>query len=158
MRVGAPATVQEMGSMANRRGRWSEFDVALERLCTRRLDDEEFVRIHLDALHVKKRVGGEARYDAIVTITGLSRSGRTDVLGFDVGDSESCDFWTRLLSRLRARGLRRVDVAESGDHAGLEDAVRAVFPGARFKSSNVAAAWVPAKRDDCRRRPRNPGS
>lgn len=137
--------------MADRRERRREFDEVLEELCTRRLDGDEFVRIHIDATYVKKRVDGEARYDAIVAVIGLARSGSTDVLGFDVGDSESCEFWTRLLVGLRARGLRGVTMIESADHAGLEEAVGAVFPRARFDSSNsVPPPWVPTRHDGSR--------
>lgn len=106
----------------------------LEFLCTRRLDREAFPRVYIDATYVKACVAGRAVFEAIVAAVGATTEGQVEILGFDVGDSESRRFWERLLFVLRARGLRDVtEVLTSEDHGGLREALASVFPGADLR-------------------------
>lgn len=120
----------------------------LEWLCTRRLDHESFTRVYLDATYVKTRAHGEPRFEAIIAAVGAGRDGHVEVLGIDVGDSESQRFWERLLFVLRVRGLHGVaEILTDEEHGGLEQAVAAVFPTARvarISDDDPLAAGQPA--------------
>jgi putative transposase len=54
----------------------------------------------------------------VVFATGVSADGRREVLGFDVGDSESGAFWTAFLRSLKVRGLHGVQLVMSDAHTG----------------------------------------
>jgi putative transposase len=73
----------------------------------------------------------------VVVATGVSADGRREVLGFDVGDSESGAFWTGFLRALKARGLHGVQLVTSDAHAGLVEAIGATLPGACWQRSSV---------------------
>jgi putative transposase len=75
----------------------------------RSLAEQEFPYLFVDATYGKARIGGDRRgrgsrvtAQAIVVATGVSADGRREVLGFDVGDSESGAFWTGFLRGLKA--------------------------------------------------------
>lgn len=105
-------------------------DADLEELCTRRLDHARFRRLFIEATYVKTRSRGVATFETIVGLVGERVGGRFEVLGFDVGDSEDRDFWSRVLFVLRLRGLRGLrEVVTEDDHGGLAEAVEAVYPG-----------------------------
>jgi putative transposase len=86
-----------------------------------------FLYVFLDACFCKARIGGDRRgrgsrvaAQAVVIATGVSADGRREVLGFDVGDSESGAFWTAFLRSLKARGLHGVQLVISDAHTGLK--------------------------------------
>src|ERR1039457_6817302 len=77
----------------------------------------EFPYVFLDATFCKARIGGDrlgrgsrVAAQAVVIATGVSADGRREVLGFDVGDSEACAFWTAFLRTLKTRGLTGVQL------------------------------------------------
>src|SRR3954452_20408968 len=83
-------------------------DVAAWR--TRTLDEQAFPYVFLAATYCKARVGGRVVSRAVVIATGVSTDGRREVLGCDVGDSETEVFWTDFLRGLRDRGLGGVQL------------------------------------------------
>ena len=66
----------------------------------------------------------------MVIATGVAADGRREVLGVDVGDSESEVFWTGFLRGLRDRGLSGVQLVISDAHPGLVAAIGSALPGA----------------------------
>jgi transposase-like protein len=70
----------------------------------------------------------------------LERRRRIDqVLGFDLGDSESGTFWTAFLRSLRARGLTGVQLVTSDAHTGLKAAIESVLLGATWQRCRIHA-------------------
>ena len=87
--------------------------------------------VFIDAVYGKARVGGDRRgrgsrvtAQAVVIATGISADGRREILGFDVGDSESGPFWTVFLRSLKARGLDGVQLVTSDAHTGVRGWLR----------------------------------
>jgi putative transposase len=66
---------------------------------------------------------------AVVVATGITTDGGREVLGLDVGDSEDEVFWRGFLTALKRRGLSRVRLAISDQHAGLVAALKRSFQG-----------------------------
>jgi transposase-like protein len=98
----------------------------------------------LDATYVNVRLGGRVVSQAVVIATACDCRGRREVLGMDVGDAESTDFWTEFLLSLRRRGLKTADPGGEGvalvvsdAHEGLKAAIRAVLPGAGWQRCRV---------------------
>jgi len=93
--------------------------------------------VFLDATYCKARVNGRVVSRAVVIATGVSADGRREVLGCDVGDSESEDFWTEFLRGLRERGLHGVQLVISDAHRGLTNAIGTVCAGAAWQRCRV---------------------
>ena len=103
-----------------------------------------FPYVFVDAVYGKARVGGDRRgrgsrvaAQAVVIATGISADGRREVLGFDVGDSESGPFWTGFLRSLKARGLAGVQLVTSDAHTGLKAAISSILLGASWQRCRV---------------------
>lgn len=63
---------------------------------------------------------------------GVAADGRREVLGFEVGETESQPFWTTFLRSLKARRLGGVKLVISDAQTGLIAAVDTVFAGATW--------------------------
>lgn len=115
----------------------AELDRDLAEFRSRRLDHIEFPYVFADATYVKARVGGRVVSRAVVVATGVTAAGDREVLGVEVGDSETGAFWTAFLKGLRARGLAGVALVISDHHLGLKAAIEAVFVGAAWQRCRV---------------------
>ena len=105
-----------------------------------------FPYVFLDATFCTARVGGDRRgrgsrvtSQAVVIATGISSDGRREVLGFDVGDSESGASWTGFLRSLKARGLAGVQLVTSDAHTGLKAAIGVTLLGAAWQRCRIHA-------------------
>jgi putative transposase len=118
----------------------ADLDIEVAAFRDRSLAHIAFPYVFLDATFCKARTGGDRRgrgsrvtAQAVVIATGISADGRREVLGFDVGDSESGPFWTAFLRSLRARGLAGVQLVTSDAHTGLKAAVGSILLGASWQ-------------------------
>lgn len=75
----------------------AELDRDLDAFRNRRIDHVEFPYVFADATYVKGRVNGRVVSRAAVIATGVTASGDREVLGVEVGDSESGAFWASLV-------------------------------------------------------------
>lgn len=93
--------------------------------------------VFLDATYCKARVGRRVVSQAVVVAVGVAQDGRREVLGFEVGDTESQPFWTTFLRSLKARGLGGVQLVISDAHTGLIAAIGTVLQGAAWQRCRV---------------------
>ena len=103
----------------------------------RPLADSVYPYVFLDATYCKARVGRRVVSQAVVVAVGVAADGRREVLGFEVGDTESQPFWTTFLRSLKARGLAGVKLVISDAHTGLIAAIQTVFVGASWQRCRV---------------------
>jgi len=103
----------------------------------RPLADTTYPYVFLDATYCKARVGRRVVSQAVVVAVGVAADGRREVLGFEVGDTESQPFWTTFLRSLKARGLDGVKLVISDAHIGLIAAVQTVFQGSSWQRCRV---------------------
>jgi putative transposase len=85
----------------------------------------------------RSRVNHAVVSQAVVVAVGVTATGRREVLGVDVGDSEDGAFWTGFLRSLKARGLAGVRLVVADAHLGLRQAVNAVLLGASVQRCRV---------------------
>ena len=116
-----------------------QIDADVHVLRTRRLDHQPFVYVWLDATYIYVREHRHVVSKAVVIATGLRADGHREVLGVDIGDSETEVFWTEFLGSLRDRGLAGVKLVISDAHAGLRAAIRTKFQGATWQRCRVHA-------------------
>ncbi len=81
----------------------------------------------LDAKIVKVRSRGHVYPKALVVAYGVHESGRREVIGLDLGETESEAFWVAFLRALRERGLAGVRLAISDEHTGLKHAIARIL-------------------------------
>jgi transposase-like protein len=97
-------------------------DEHVEAFRTRPLEGR-YPYVFLDAKVEKVRDGGRVVNKALVIAHGVHETGRREILGLDVGESETDAFWTDFLRSLVKRGLIGVQLAISDAHAGLKAAI-----------------------------------
>jgi transposase-like protein len=114
----------------------AELDQEVERFRTRKLDGG-FPYVWLDGTFVKVREAGRVVSQAIVVAIGVTASGEREVLGLDVGPTESGAFWLAFLRSLVARGLSGVRLVISDAHGGLKAAIASVLQGAAWQRCRV---------------------
>jgi len=114
----------------------SELDKEVERFRTRKLEGP-YPYVWLDGTFVKVRENGRVVSQAIVIAIAVTANGEREVLGLDVGPSESGAFWLAFLRDLAARGLNGVKLVISDAHAGLKAAIGAVLQGASWQRCRV---------------------
>lgn len=123
-----------------------DLDVALEAWRQRPLG--KYPYLYADARYEKVRHGGIVVDCAVLLAVGVGESGKREVIGVSVALSEAEVHWRTFLKRLQERGLHGVQLITSDDHAGLEAARLAVFPGVpwqrcQYHLQQNAAAYVP---------------
>ena len=104
----------------------------------RRLDHIEFPYVYVDATYLKVRNSvGQVTSMAMVIASGVTSQGNREILGCDLGDSESEAFWRQFLTSLRDRGLGGVRLVISDAHRGLAAAVDRTMQGAARQRCRV---------------------
>jgi putative transposase len=115
----------------------SQLDADVAAWRARPLDEQTFPYVFLDATYCKVRINARVVSQAVIIATGVSADGRREVLGCQVGDSETESFWTDFLRGLRDRGLSGVQLVISDSHRGLINAVSTVMQGASWQRCRV---------------------
>lgn len=100
----------------------------------RELGQHPYPFLLVDALVLKVRERGQVRAMSALIATGVNAQGYREILGLQLGDSESEASWTSLFTWLKRRGLQGVDLVVSDDHGGLVKAVRVQFQGASLSA------------------------
>jgi putative transposase len=129
---------------------WNERDLSEQR--------SPFVLV--DALVLKIREGGRVRARSALLAIGINDAGYREILGLQLGDSESERSWVEYIIWLKGRGLTGVDLVVSDHHGGLVNAVRLQFQGASWQrcqthlSANISDATPKALQGEVHRRVR----
>jgi putative transposase len=121
-------------------------DKELDKWRTRPIGKIPFLQ--LDARYEKVRQDGAVMSCAVLIATGVMEDGRRTVLGTSVSLSEAEVHWRDFLLSLKKRGLHGVEMVTSDDHAGLNSALKSVFPNVPWQRCQVhlqrnATAYVP---------------
>lgn len=126
----------------------------------RDLGERRYPFVLVDALVVKVREGGRVRARSALLAIGVNEAGYREILGLQIGDSESERSWMEYFVWLKGRGLAGVDLVVSDHHGGLVNAVRIQFQGATWQrcqthlSANVSDATPKTLQEAVHRRVR----
>ena len=140
-----PISASEVSRLAAR------LDETLERWRRRRLTEPYFALL-VDARYERVRVNHHVGSQAVITVTGISaKTGRREIIGVYVVNSESETSWGEALRDLLQRGLQGVEIVTSDAHEGLQAAVARFFQGTLWgrcqRHFNVNARDLVLKRD-----------
>jgi transposase-like protein len=95
---------------------------------------EKFYAImYLDAIRVKAGEEGKSCTKSVYAAPGVNFEGNKEVLGLRIAEHEGAKFWMGVLNELRNRGVEDILIACMDGLTGFPEAVRAVFPAARFQ-------------------------
>ncbi len=103
-----------------------ELDGQVEAFRTRPLEGA-YPYLWLDAKHLKVRDRGHVHSKALMVAFAVHESGRREVIGIEIAESETEAGWAAFLRELVARGLEGVRLAVSDDHLGLKAAIAKVL-------------------------------
>jgi transposase-like protein len=103
-----------------------ELDGQVEAFRTRPLEGA-YPYLWLDAKHLKVRDRGHVHSKALMVAFAVHESGRREVIGIDIAESETEAGWAAFVRELRARGLEDVKLCVSDDHLGLKAAIAKVL-------------------------------
>ena len=126
----------------------AQLDEQLDLWRNRPLDDVACPYLILDARYEKVRRDGVVLDAAVLVAIGIDATGQRSILGCSVALSEAEAHWREFLASLQERGLHGVEFIVSDDHAGLQAARRARFPGVpwqrcQFHLQQNALHYVP---------------
>ncbi|MCS5694339.1 IS256 family transposase [Cyanobium sp. FGCU-6] len=114
-------------------------DSQIQAFLERPLDGSRYPYLYLDATYLHGRLGKTLQVcsRAVVVAMGVNADGRRELLGLQVGDSESEPFWREFLSGLKQRGLTGIRLVVSDAHVGLTKAVSRMFQGSSWQRCRV---------------------
>lgn len=99
----------------------------------RPLSEQAFPFVLVDALVLKVREDERVRALSGLLAIGVNAAGYREILGLQLGDSESEASWSDFLGTLKRRGLSGVDLVVSDAHGGLVHAIQRHFQGATWQ-------------------------
>lgn len=103
----------------------------------RRFDAVEYPFILVDAMYIKSREDDRVVSRAALIISGIRNDGFREILGVQIGDTESYSTWDETFRWLKSRGLKGVMYVISDNHSGLVDAAHRHFQGASWQRCQV---------------------
>lgn len=90
--------------------------------------DSTYAIVFFDALRVKIRDEGLVSNRAVYLAIGIRCSGRKEILGIWIEQTEGAKFWLRVMTELRNRGLQDILIAVVDGLKGFPEAITSVFP------------------------------
>lgn len=133
--------VQAMGIKSISRGQVSkliaDLDSRANEIRTRPLKDSDGQVLFIDAVFEKVKIEGKSTLTAIISVIGLGKHGKRQLLALEAFDSESKDNYKALLKSLRRRGLRHPKLIVSDGAAGLLTALPEVYPNVKWQRCRV---------------------
>ena len=91
----------------------------------------------VDARYEHVRVDGRVVTLGVLIVAAVREDGRREILAVEEADTESEATDHELFTRLKARGLRGVELVTSDDHRGLTAAIARHFQGASWQRCQV---------------------
>lgn len=97
----------------------------------------EYPFVLVDALFFKSREEDRVVQRAALILSGIRADGYREILGVQIGDSESFATWDETFRWLKGRGLQGVMFVVSDEHSGLTQAIAKHFQGATWQRCQV---------------------
>ena len=99
--------------------------------------DAMYPIVYFDALRLKIRDEGTVRNKAVYLALGIDASGRKDVLGLWIEQTEGAKFWLKVFNDIKQRGVTDILIAVVDGLRGFPEAIEAVFPQTQIQTCIV---------------------
>jgi transposase-like protein len=93
--------------------------------------------LYLDATYLKARNDGSVQSTAVVIAIGIDERGYKEIIGFDIGNTESEEFWSEFIAKLNNRCLKGVKLVITDSHSGLKAAINKKLIGSTWQRCKV---------------------
>ena len=93
--------------------------------------------VYFDALRLKIRDEGTVRNKAVYLALGIDATGRKDVLGLWIEQTEGAKFWLKVFNDIKQRGVADILIAVVDGLRGFPEAIEAVFPQTQIQTCIV---------------------
>lgn len=113
----------------------------VEEFHERKFKYSQYVCVFLDATYIPLRRGTVER-EAVNVAIGIRSDGGKAVLDYSIAPTENGAAWSELLQGLRARGIKGIQLFIVDGLVGLQSAIEANYPQAKFQR-----CWVHAERN-----------
>jgi len=90
--------------------------------------DRLYAVVFVDGLRVAVRSDKGVVKKCVYTVLGVSVSGKQEVLGLWIEETEGARFWLKVFNDLKARGVQDILILCGDGLTGLPDAVQSAFP------------------------------
>ena len=90
--------------------------------------DRLYAVVFVDGLRVSVRGDKGVLKKCIYTVLGVNLSGKQEVLGLWIEETEGARFWLKVFNDLKARGVQDILILCGDGLTGLPDACQSVFP------------------------------
>ena len=90
--------------------------------------EERYPFIFMNAIHYKVKHDNRIVKKAAYVVLGINLEGFKDILGIWIGENESSKFWLKILTDLRNRGVKKVDIFSVDGLTGFKEAILASYP------------------------------
>ncbi len=114
----------------------SNLDVKVGAFNERKLE-ASYPFILVDAMFFKAREYDRVLMKAALIVSGIRSDGYREVLGIQLGNSESYSSWDEMFKWLRSRGLKEVVFVISDNHTGLKEAAKRNFQDSTWQHCQV---------------------
>ncbi len=99
--------------------------------------DPVYPLVILDALRVKIHDEGMVKNKAVYLALGMNVDGIKTVLGLWIEQTEGAQFWMRVMTELKNRGVQDILIAAVDGLKGFPEAITSVFPQAQVQTCIV---------------------
>jgi putative transposase len=99
--------------------------------------DAMYPIVYFDALRLKIRDEGTVKNKAVYLALGIDATGRKDVLGLWIEQTEGAKFWLKVFNDLKQRGVADIPIAVVDGLRGFPEAIEAVFPKTQIQTCVV---------------------
>lgn len=114
-----------------------KLDEEIDKWRKRSLESEQFMYAIFDARYEKIRENGRVISKAFVVAIGITVTGRREIIGTWVINSESYDAWNDCLKELKNRGLKNISYVVSDENKGLKKVIMEHFQEAQWQRCQV---------------------
>lgn len=90
--------------------------------------EEVYPVLFMDGMYFKSRENGKVVTKVLYNILGVTQTGRKEILGFYVSESEGANFWAGILNDLKERGVQDILIACVDGLTRFPEAIKGVFP------------------------------
>ena len=90
--------------------------------------DRVYPILYLDGFVVKVRKDGAVRNRTVYIALAVNMSGRKEVLGLWIADTEGAKFWLHVINDLKNRGVEDILIASVDGLKGFPEAIESAFP------------------------------
>ena len=93
--------------------------------------------VWMDAMFYKVREGGQVKTRSIYNVLAVDMSGRKELIGMYIAETEGAKFWLQVLTDLRNRGVEDILIACTDNLKGFSEAISSTFPHTEIQTCVV---------------------